>query len=176
MIQDKQPLIDAGILKNHSDKIRKAVIEDNMLHIRRGETLSEKGKEFKMIQIIGEPALLSYNRAKKTLITIPMEYLGLEGQNSTDKTIAFQDYLLMRIFGYKNGKLRENKILYDTLYRDSGQEKPEDSKGFIRDRETVVKMMEEWQRKGLITGFAEVKEGRSYTGLVFYTAEPPRIE
>ena len=136
MIQDKQPLIDAGILKNHSDKIKKAVVEDNMLHFKKCNLESDGGMEFKVIQIIGEPALLSYNRAKKTLITIPMEYIGLEGQNSTDKTIAFQDYLLMRIFGYKNGKLRENKILYDTMYRDSGYEKPQDSKGFIRDRET----------------------------------------
>ena len=176
IIENKQPLIDAGILKDHSDKIKRAVIEDNMLHFRKGETVSEKGKVFKSIQIIGEPALLSYNRSKKTLITIPMKYIGLEGQNSTDKTIAFQDYLLMRIFGYKNGKLRENKILYDTLYRDSGQEKPEDSKGFIRDRETIVKMMEEWKRKGLITEFSEVKEGRSYIGLVFYTEDNPRIE
>ena len=176
MIQDKQPLIDAGILKNHSDKIKKAVIEDNMLHFRRGETWSEKGKVFKSIQIIGEPTLLTYNRAKKTLITIPMEYIGLEGQNTTDKAIAFQDYLLMRIFGYKNRKLRENKILYDTLYRDAGYEKPEDSKGFIRDRETIVKMMEEWKLKGLVTGFSEVKEGRSYIGLIFYTKETPRIE
>ena len=176
MIQDKQPLIDAGILKNHSDKIKKAVVEDNMLHFKQCYLESDKGKEFKVIQIIGEPALLSYNRAKKTLITIPMEYIGLEGQNSTDKTIAFQDYLLMRIFGYKNGKLHENKILYDTLYRDAGYEKPGDSKGFIRDRETIVKMMEEWKRKGLISEFSEVKEGRSYIGLVFYMAEPPRIE
>ena len=176
MIQDKQPLIDAGILKNHSDRIKKAVIEDNMLHFRRGETLSEKGKIFKSIQIIDEPALLAYNRAKKTLITIPMEYIGLEGQNTTDKVIAFQDYLLMRIFGYKNRKLRENKILYDTLYRDSGYEKPEDSKGFIRDRETIIRMMEEWKKKGLLIEFSEVKEGRSYIGLVFYTEEMPRIE
>ncbi len=176
MIRDKQPLIDAGILKNHSDKIKKAVIEDNMLHLRRGETVSEKGKIFKSVQIIDEPTLLTYNRAKKTLITIPIEYIGLEGQSTTDKTIAFQDYLLMRIFGYKNRKLHENKILYDTLYRDAGYEKPEDSKGFIRDRETIVKMMEQWKRKGLITEFFEVKEGRSYTGLVFYTALAPRIE
>ena len=176
MIQDKQPLIDAGILKNHSDKIKKAVVEDNMLHFKKCNLESDGGMEFKVIQIIGEPALLSYNRAKKTLITIPMEYIGLEGQYSTDKTIAFQDYLLMRIFGYKNGKLHENKILYDTLYKNSGQEKPEDSKGFIRDRETIGRMMKEWKRKGLITEFSEVKEGRSYTGLVFYTATIPRIE
>ena len=176
IIEDKGSLIDAGVLKDLSDTIKRAVMEDNMLHFKKCQLVSDKGKVFKVIQIIGEPALLSYNKAKKTLITIPMEYVGLEGQNSTDKTIAFQDYLLMRIFGYKNRKLRENKILYDTLYRDSGQEKPEDSKGFIRDRETISKMMEEWQRKGLITGFSEVKESRSYTGLTFYTQETPETE
>ena len=176
VIEDKQPLIDAGILKDHSDKIKKAVIEDNMLHFRKGEIISEKGKVFKSIQIVGEPTLLTYNRAKKTLLTIPMEYIGLEGQNATDKTIAFQDYLLMRIFGFKNKKLRENKVLYDTLYRDSGQEKPEDSKGFIRDRDTITKMMREWKEKGLITGYEEVKEGRSYVGIIFYTEEPGKIE
>ena len=176
VIEDKQPLIDAGILKDHSDKIKKAVIEDNMLHFRKGEIVSEKGKVYKSIQIVGEPTLLTYNRAKKTLLTIPMEYIGLQGQNATDKTIAFQDYLLMRIFGFKNKKMRENKVLYDTLYRDSGQEKPEDSKGFIRDRETVAKMMEEWKEKGLITDFKEVKEGRSYTGIIFYTEKSKKIE
>ncbi len=175
-IEDKQPLIDAGILKDHSDKIKKAVIEDNMLHFRKGEIVSEKGKVFKSIQIVGEPTLLTYNRAKKTLLTIPMEYIGLQEQNATDKTIAFQDYLLMRILGYKNKKMRENKVLYDTLYRDSGQERPADSKGFIRDRETITKMMEEWKNKGLITGYKEVKEGRSYTGITFYMEDPKIIE
>ncbi len=171
MIENRQPLIEAGILSNMTDKIKRAVIEDNMLHFRKGELVSEKGRVFKSIQIIGEPALLTYNRAKKTLLTIPMEYIGLEGQNTTDKTIAFQDYLLMRIFGYKNGKMRENRILYETLYRDSGQERPEDSKGFIRDRETITRMLDEWMNRGLITGFAEIKEGRSYVGVMFYTED-----
>ena len=171
MIENRQPLIEAGILSNMTDKIKRAVSEDNRLHFRKGELVSEKGRVFKSIQIIGEPALLTYNRAKKTLLTIPMEYIGLEGQNTTDKTIAFQDYLLMRIFGYKNGKMRENRILYETLYRDSGQERPEDSKGFIRDRETITRMLDEWMNRGLITGFAEIKEGRSYVGVVFYTED-----
>lgn len=176
LIEDKQPLIDAGILKDSSDRIRRAVIEDNLLHFRKGELVSEKGRVFKSIRLVGEPALLTYNRAKKTLLTIPMEYIGLDGQNATDKTIAFQDYLLMRIFGYKNRKMKENKILYDTLYRDSGQEKPEDSKGLIRDREAIAKMLQEWKDKGLITSFAELRDGRSYTGIIFYTEEPPKTD
>lgn len=176
VIEDKQPLIDAGILRDHSDKIKKAVIEDNMLHFRKGEIVSENGKVFKSIQIVGEPTLLTYNRAKRSLLTIPMEYIGLKNQNATDKTMAFQDYLLMRIYGYKNKKLRENKVLYSTLYRDSGQEKPALSKDFIRDRKTITKMMDEWKSKGLITDYVEVKEGRSYTGIIFYTEESEKIE
>ncbi len=176
MIEDKQPLIDAGILKDRSDKIKSAVIEDNMLHFRVGTIESEKGRVFKSIQLVGEPTLLTYNRAKKTLLSIPMEFIGLTGQSATDKIMAFQDYLLMRIFGYKNKKMRENKVVYDTLYRDSGQERPKLSKDFIRDRETICKMMEEWKNKGLITGYEEVKEGRSYTGIIFYTEESEKIE
>lgn len=176
IIKDKDVLVEAGILKSRTDKIKSAVIEDNMLHFRVGTITSEQGKVFKSIQIVGEPSLLTYNRAKGTLLSIPMEYIGLEDSNATEKTIAFQDYLLMRIIGYKNGKLRENKILYDTLYRDSGIERPELSKDFIRDRETVRKLLEEWKKKGLINGYDEVKEGRSYVGVVVYIDTVGEIE
>ncbi len=175
MIEDKQPLIDAGILKDQNDRIKSATIEDNMLHFRIGTTESEEGKIFKSYQIVGEPSLLTYNRAKKTLLTIPMEFLGLSRQNSTEKSIAFQDYLLMRIIGYKNKKMKENKILYDTLYRDSGQERPEHSKDLIRDRNIIVNMMEEWKSKGLIADYEEVREGRSYVGIKFYLDNKNKI-
>lgn len=176
IIKDKDVLVEAGILKSKSDKIKSAVIEDNMLHYRVGTITSEQGKVFKSIQVVGEPSLLTYNRAKGTLLSIPMEYIGLTESNATEKTIAFQDYLLMRIIGYKNGKLRENKILYDTLYRDSGIERPELSKDFIRDRETVRKLLEEWKKKGLIKEYDEVKEGRSYVAVVIHIDAQTGIE
>lgn len=176
IIKDKDVLIEAGILKSKTDKIKSAVIEDNMLHYRVGTITSEQGKVFKSIQVVGEPSLLTYNRAKGTLLSIPMEYIGLEDSNATEKTIAFQDYLLMRIVGYKNGRLRGNKVLYSTLYRDSGVERPGLSKDFIRDRETIRKLLEEWKRKGLVKGYEEVKEGRSYVGVVFYTDMAAEIE
>lgn len=74
----------------------------------------------------------------------------------------------MRILSYKNGKMKENKILYDTLYRDSGITKPSVPKDFKRDRETILKMMDEWVEKGLISSYKETKNGRSFVGLVFY--------
>lgn len=167
IIKDKQVLIDAGILKSQTDNIKQAVIEDKMLHCRIGTITSEQGKVFKVFHVMGEPCLLTYNRAKGTLISVPMEYLALSAVNSTEKTIAFQDYLLMRILSYKNGNMKENKILYDTLYRDSGITKPSVPKDFKRDRETILKMMDEWVEKGLIRSYKETKNGRSFVGLVF---------
>jgi hypothetical protein len=34
-------------------------------------------------------------------------------------------------------------------------------------RETVCRIMGEWQSKGLISGYEEIKEGRSYVGIIF---------
>ena len=176
IIKDKDVLVEAGVLKNKTDKIKSAVIEDSMLHFRVGTITSEQGKVYKSIQIVAEPSLLTYNRAKGTLLSIPMEYVALEDSNATEKTISFQDYLLMRIFGYKNGRLSSNKILYDTLYRDSGIEQPTLPKDFIRDREIVKRLLEEWKRKGLISDYEEVKAGRSYVGLVFYADVVVEVE
>ncbi len=167
LIKDKQPLIDAGVLKDKTDRIQSAVIEDSMLSFRLGTITSEKGKVTKSIQVTSEPSLLTYNRAKKTLISIPMEYIGLVNSNATEKVIAFQDYLLMRIMGYKNGSMKQRRVLYETIYRDSGMEKPALSKDFIRDREVIKKLLDEWQQKGLVSSYCEVKEGRSFVGIEF---------
>ena len=167
IVKDKDALIEAGVLKNKNDKVKSAILEDNMLHYRVGIIKSEQGKIFKSIQIIGEPSLLTYNRVKNTLISIPMKYIGLTDSNVTEKTIAFQDYLLMRIVNYQKGKMRENKILYETLYRDSGVDRPKGARDFFRDRETVRKLFGEWQKKGLIISYEEVREGQSFVGIVF---------
>lgn len=176
IVKDPNVLVEAGILKNEKDKIKSVVIEGNMLNYDVVTITSAQGNVTKNINILSEPKLLTYNRAKRTLLPIPMEYIGMKNSNATEKTIAFQDYLLMRIIGYKNGKLRENKILYDTLYRDSGIKRPDFSKDLIRDRETVQKLLDEWKKKGFIKGYDEVKEGRSYVGVVFYIDKMEEVE
>jgi hypothetical protein len=167
IIKDKDALIKAGILKSKSDKVKSVILKGNMLYCEVGVITSEQGKVFKIVQIIKEPSLLTYNRVKNTLISIPMKYIGLTNSNATEKTMAFQDYLLMRIISYQRGKMRENKILYETLYRDSGIDRPKGAKDFFRDRETVRKLFDEWQKKGLILSYNEVKEGQSFVGIVF---------
>ena len=64
---------------------------------------------------------------------------------------------------------------YDTLYKNSGIERPELSKDFIRDRETISKIMDEWIKK-VITEYEEVKEGRSYVAIKFYTKKDEVID
>lgn len=151
-------------------------INSRMLTYNLQTFKSVQGKEFKTFWIQGELCLLTYNRAKGTPISIPMEYVGLSESCSTEKTMAFQDYLLMRIMSYRNGKLKENKVLYDTLYRDSGIGRPKLSKAFISDREAVRKLLEEWVSKGLLSGYTEIKEKRSYTGIPFFLKDQKMLE
>ena len=72
--------------------------------------------------------------------------------------------------------MKENKVLYSTLYSDSGIERPEARKDFKRDRETVQKLFDVWINKGLITSYQEIMEGRSYNGVIFYTDEKKVVE
>ena len=171
IIKDKEALVKAGVLKSKTDKIKSAVIEDAMLHFRVGTITSEQGRVYKSIHIVDEPSLLTYNRAKGTLLTIPMEFLGLQNTNATEKAIAFQDYMLMRIISYKNGKMKENKILFATLYRDSGMEPPSDKKNQFRDREIIRRILDEWKEKGLIEAYADVMSGRAYAGIQFQVSK-----
>lgn len=173
---DKRQMIALGALSDQQDEIIMKSQLTKLLKFDLYSTVSKNGKIFKFIRLNSEPILLTYNRVKGTLISIPMEYVGISGKSATDKTIAFQDYLLMRIVGYKNGKLREHKIRYDTLYRDSGQEKPLEGKAFIRDRETIKAMMEDWKEKGLIAGYEEEKEGKSYVSISFSIKEEKKLE
>lgn len=176
MIRNPQPLVEAGILKDASDRVRSVELRDHLLNYREGTITSEKGVVFKSIQITSEPPLLTYNRLRKTLISIPMEYVGMQTVSATEKSIAMQDYLLMRIYTYKAGKLMQNRVLYETLYADSGEEMPTLSKDRIRDREMIGKMLDEWVKMGLLESWQEVKKGRSFIGIEFTVKEEAEEE
>ena len=75
-----------------------------------------------------------------------------------------------------NGNMRENKILYNTIYKDSGIERPKLSKDFKRDRDIIKKLLDEWLDQGLITGYEDMKEGRSYVGIIFSINEEKKME
>ncbi len=74
LIKDKDPLIEAGVLKSHTDKIKKAVINGRMLTYNGLEIESVEGAKKDMIALTSIPLLLAYNLAKKTVINIPIPF------------------------------------------------------------------------------------------------------
>lgn len=140
---------------------------DNMLYIQTNRIKRADGKKCTMIKIISEPILLTYNKAKKTLISVPTECISNSDLNTTEKILAIQDYLLMRIVNFKKKRFPQKKILYYTMYRDSGVKTPELSKDRIRDRRKIYKLMDGWVDKGLIKSYQDIRKGRAYKGIAF---------
>ena len=175
-LKNKDALVEAGILKNNTDEIKKAVIKDNMLHFSVGIIESEQGKVYRNFNIIGTPCVLAYNIAKNSIISIPIEYIGLRNTSATEKSISFQDYLLMRIINYKQGKMEQNIIKYDTLYRDSGVKLPTKPDSRSSDRKLVETIMDEFVEKGLLIGYEKIKKGRTPVGIKFYVSNDEELE
>ena len=73
----------------------------------------------------------------------------------------------MRIVNFKKKRFPQKKILYYTMYRDSGVKTPELSKDRIRDRRKIYKLMDGWVDKGLIKSYQDIRKGRAYKGIAF---------
>ena len=166
-IKNMDILYKQNVVKENNSGIKYCVIQDHMLNAAIGHAMTNAGTKVHTIILLTQPALFTYNQAKGSLLNIPTQYIAIKDINITEKTIAFQDYFLMRIIGYKNKAMHENKIMYKTLYKEIGEEKPRLSKDFIRDRELINKLFTGWLEEGLIKSYGEIKESRSYIGITF---------
>lgn len=171
MIRDKQPLIDAGILKNNRDNVKRIEIKDRMLHVQGSIITSVQGKTTKKIHLVNEPVLCAYNRSKQSIISVPIAFVRCYTANATEKAIAFQDYLIIRVLSYARGIMKENKVRYDSIYQFSGIDKPEGRNDRARDRRIIKAIMQEWVDKGLIESFEEIKSGHCCVGFRFDVKE-----
>lgn len=175
LIKDPEQLVKLRLLpkKALTDKnyiAKKVVINDNLLSLGAIMT-GFFGKQVDRYFIKSEPPLLMYNRIKNTIITIPAKYLELPVAN-TEKSIAFQSYLLARIVSYQHGALKQSTIMYDTIYQESGIAYPEKKIDLQRDRKIIKKMMDNWVNTGLIKSYSEVVEDgghRRIIGIEFKT-------
>lgn len=183
--QDRQALVDAGVLKDLDDNIKSAKFEGRLLSVEFVDIESEKGLRSVTVKVLGEPLLLSYNRAKRSLMSVPMEYLRLQAKNMSmsDRSIAIQDYLLKRVVGYQKGYFNSNKILYNTILEainsDSIVEETEnqlDDKKLrakirqqkTRDKAFIHNIFDSWVKNGLIDSYKEiVTPNNIYKGIEF---------
>ena len=156
-----------------SGKIDTYVLNSSMV-----EFMTEKGRVVKGYRIGEEPILYTYNRIKDHLLYVPYEMLDTSSQLSNSEYVPeFRNYLLQQIQLMKNaaenpkGKYfhRNNIILLDTIYRDTGILPPEEritedfkneasKRAVIRrnrkaDREKIEGLLEAWKEKNWIKGY-----------------------
>lgn len=177
-IPDKSVLIEKGIITGEDDDIGSIIMKGRLLPISTCEITSKNGKKSLSIKLDDEPLLVTYNRAKRTLLSIPMEYMKTTNFNFSDRSVAFQDYLIKRIYGYGRGYFTQNKILYKTILETCGfNTEPEDSteaasnkfrQQKLRDRDLIKKMFDYWISIKLIDKFEEIVTPQGqFEGIIF---------
>lgn len=166
---DKQTLVDAGILKDLDDNIARGRFDGRLVPIEIMEVISQKGQRSVSVRIANEPLLVTYNIAKGSLMSIPMNYLSYN-ITMNDRAISIQDYLMKRVIGYQKGYLESNRILYETILENVPEtdEAEETGKNNLdnetnknrqqryRDRELIKNLFKSWKDSGLIDSYKEI--------------------
>lgn len=190
--------IKAHGLQIDDDRIIGGHYEDYLLNSSKIEFETEKGNTVTGYKISAAPILYVYAEAKNHVLFVPFEMLDTsqttqDGENVTE----FRNYLLQQIQLMKNavesshkGKYfkRNNIILLDTIYKDTGISTPEERaleasfttdnarNSYIRktrkaDRDKIEGILEAWKVKGWIKGYiainadnTPIKEGKKAKG------------
>ena len=150
---------DAGMIEEQkmesaieTGKMKRQVVTSQLLYARFNTEVKEEDEfpfNTKVIIMI-EPILLTYNKARHTLITVSVKCLS-QGK-LVDKTIGLRTYLIARISGFKNGNLSQNKICFETIYKNSGFEIPE-SKHWWQEKNTLKRIMDNLKDEELIIDY-----------------------
>lgn len=184
--------IEAFNLSINDERITGGLIETYVLNSSKVEFTTDKGNTVQGYRISEEPILYTYNKAKKHLLYIPFEMLDTSGYTSDSENVAeFKGYLMQQIQLMKNALEEENKnkkgkenkkgkkgrffkrsniILLDTIYKDTGIQRPEEritgkeyKSETIRqreirrfrqaDRQKIEGLLDAWKAKGWIKGY-----------------------
>jgi hypothetical protein len=157
--------------KTRKWKIDKASINSNLLHA--DECMIEAGGEIQSaFKIIKTPILYEYAQYTKQIIAVPLELLDIRDDNkdadkinNTEDVITMKEYLLRRIEIMKHDKKQSKKIIYDTIFDETGI-KIKHGTERDRHRNNIKKILSLWRDKyQYIENFAEYKEGRGFKGI-----------
>ena len=157
----------------NDERVTAGKIDTYYLKADRGNFITENGRVIDAYRIDNEPILYSYNQAKKRVIYIPFNWLNTaiaDRAGNEGNTIEIREYLLYQIMFMYNGGRQSRRILFETLYNETGLKAPEDrinranystdnayktgiKKEAARDREKVFELLEAWKAKGIIKGY-----------------------
>ena len=152
------------------------ILPVNMVSVRH------QGKTIKAYQMIHEPAIYSYAKARKQLLTCNAEHLNIREVDAktgkitpisvplSEKRIEIVNYVLRRILVMQHDRKnhinrQSNVILLDTIFKDVRLE------GISRNqsmdyRQFIVKVLTYYRALNSISNFEEKKEGRKITGFI----------
>lgn len=166
----------------NDERLASGNIETYLLKADKVSFKTEKGRKVTGYRITDEPILYTYNKAKKHILWFDYKLLDTSSNTSdSENVIEFRNYLLIQIQNMKSRKRDSNRILYETLYRDTGimpAEKRVDRNNystensyqtkirqeFKKDREKVKGILKSWKEKGWIDGYYDIKKGSTVIG------------
>lgn len=169
--------------------------EDYLVNASKTYEKTPRGLDSIKYIIHYEPVLFSYNRLKKHVLCVPLRIMDTSSMVQNGENLQeFRSFLVRRIKNMISGSLTSNRILFETLYRDTGIEPPAnrvDLKRFTskasyqtkirqeakKDREKVEAVLSAWKKMGFIVDFAQVKKRGSVVGYdITYIREWQDIE
>lgn len=171
--------LDTHYITLDDERLISGNIETYLLKADKVSFKTEKGRKVTGYRFTDEPILYTYNKAKKHILWFDYKLLDTSNNTSdSENVIEFRNYLLIQIQNMKCKKRNSNRILYETLYRDTGitpAEKRVDRNNystdnsyqtkirqeFKKDREKVNGILKSWKEKGWISGYHDIKKSNA---------------
>lgn len=147
------------------------IYNDNILHLRGARVINlQNGKSVNAWEYVAtkEPILYEYSKALNQITNVDLRLLDTGVRSDEPITIA-KLYMLQEIMKMKNGSRDSKKMLFTTIFKRCGLDKPKDesekAKDAFRKRkkrfttEYLVKFCESWKTGGIITDFKMSDDG-----------------
>lgn len=171
--------LDTNYITLEDERLVSGSIETYLLKADKVSFKTEKGRKVTGYRFTDEPILYTYNKAKNHILWFDYKLLDTS-QNTSDSenVIEFRNYLLLQIQNMKCKKRDSSRVLYETLYRDTGIVPAEKRinranystdnsyqtkvrQEFKKDREKVNGILKSWEEKGWIASHEDVKKGNA---------------
>lgn len=111
------------------------------------------------------PTFLKYAKSVGQIINVDRNLIELNKININETVIVIRDYLIRRIEGMKNKKnnLHSKRINFDTLFKIC--ELVTEGTQVARNKNTTIKILEEFKQNKYIKNFKEIIDGRKKIGI-----------
>lgn len=152
------------------DGIKHVVYDDNILHLRGARLVNlQNGKSVTAWEYISKemPVLYDYSQQLKQVTSLDIRLLDTGTRSDETQTVA-KTYMLREITKMRKGSRNNTKMLFSTIFRACGIDKPEnDSRqakntNFNRKKRLktyIAKFCEAWKKQGFITGYTMLPDG-----------------